>query len=229
MVLINQFRRVRLQRLQKRQDGLVHNAVNPVIKAISALTVVLQSHNLLRLGSALPAIRKAIREISVQTVAIQRYRKKMSRNLRMNKFILLSLLFFSTIVNAQVSKMLGYWDTVDDRTGDRRGRVYVYKATDGKYYGKIVSLYQKNADGSYSILDNVPQEWRHVIGMVIIKELEPDGDNVMKGRCYDPESQKTYYGKITYKPDKDQLILRGSIDKLGVLGRSQTWLRTKTQ
>lgn len=145
----------------------------------------------------------------------------------MRKTLLLSLIFIATIANAQVSKMLGYWDTVDDRTGDRRGRVEVYKGSDGKYYGKIVALYKKNANGTYSILNPVPDEWKHVVDMVILKELEPDGD-VMKGRCYDPESQKTYYGKITYKPDKDQIVLRGSLDKFGVLGRSQTWLRTKT-
>ena len=44
-------------------------------------------------------------------------------------------------------------------------------------------------------------------------------------KVYDPESQKTYFGKVTYHAKTDELVLRGSLDKAGVLGRSQTWKR----
>lgn len=145
----------------------------------------------------------------------------------MKRLVLTLSFLLSVIVSfAQVSKMLGDWDTIDDRSGDKRSRVHVYKATDGKYYGKVQALYKKNADGTYSDWDDVPEEQKNVIGMVILKELEPDGD-VLKGRCYDPESKKTYYGKVSYNAGKDQITLRGSLDKLGLLGRSQTWVRSK--
>ncbi|MBQ6732688.1 MAG: DUF2147 domain-containing protein [Paludibacteraceae bacterium] len=141
-------------------------------------------------------------------------------------FLMFSFLACALLAFAQVNKMLGDWDTIDDRSGDKRSRVHVYKATDGKYYGKVLALYKKNADGTYSDWDDVPEEHKNVIGMVILKELEPDGD-VLKGRCYDPESKKTYYGKVSYNAGKDQITLRGSLDKLGLLGRSQTWVRSK--
>ncbi|MDY6374234.1 MAG: DUF2147 domain-containing protein [Bacteroidales bacterium] len=141
-------------------------------------------------------------------------------------FLMFSFLACALLSFAQVSRMLGDWDTVDDKSGDKRSRVHVYKATDGKYYGKVQALYKKNADGTYSDWDDVPEEHKNVIGMVILKELEPDGD-VLKGRCYDPESKKTYYGKVSYNAGKDQITLRGSLDKLGLLGRSQTWVRSK--
>lgn len=141
-------------------------------------------------------------------------------------FLMFSFLACALLAFAQVNKMLGDWDTIDDRSGDKRSRVHVYKATDGKYYGKVLALYKKNADGTYSDWDDVPEEQKNVIGMVILKELEPDGD-VLKGRCYDPESKKTYYGKVSYNAGKDQITLRGSLDKLGLLGRSQTWVRSK--
>ncbi|MBQ6765870.1 MAG: DUF2147 domain-containing protein [Paludibacteraceae bacterium] len=145
----------------------------------------------------------------------------------MKRLVLTLSFLLSVIVSfAQVSKMLGDWDTIDDRSGDKRSRVHVYKATDGKCYGKVLALYKKNADGTYSDWDDVPEEHKNVIGMVILKELEPDGD-VLKGRCYDPESKKTYYGKVSYNAGKDQITLRGSLDKLGLLGRSQTWVRSK--
>ncbi len=45
-----------------------------------------------------------------------------------------------------------------------------------------------------------------------------------KGRIIDPESGSMYYVRVTAQGDK--LVMKGSIDKLGVLGRSQTWVRT---
>ena len=95
----------------------------------------------------------------------------------MKRLVLTLSFLLSVIVSfAQVSKMLGDWDTIDDKSGDKRSRVHVYKATDGKYYGKVLALYKKNADGTYSDWDDVPEEHKNVIGMVILKELEPDGD-----------------------------------------------------
>jgi uncharacterized protein (DUF2147 family) len=56
--------------------------------------------------------------------------------------------------------------------------------------------------------------------------MKQDKD-VLRGEVYDPESQKTYYGKVSYKAKTDELILRGSLDRAGWLGRSQTWKRKK--
>ncbi len=145
----------------------------------------------------------------------------------MKRFVLgFALIMCASFAFAQIDKMLGNWDTVDDRTGDKRSCVYIYKATNGKYYGKLKFLYKKNADGTFSEWTDAPEEHKSTIGTMILKDLEIDGD-VLKGRCYDPESKKTYYGKVSYKADKDQIVLRGSIDKLGMLGRSQTWVRSK--
>ena len=43
-------------------------------------------------------------------------------------------------VSAQVNQILGDWKTVDDKTGEHRSVVHIYKATDGLYYGKIAQL-----------------------------------------------------------------------------------------
>ena len=45
------------------------------------------------------------------------------------------------------------------------------------------------------------------------------------GKVLDPESGKFYYGKVY--PQNGKLVLRGSLDKFGVLGRNQTWIRAK--
>ena len=46
-------------------------------------------------------------------------------------------LIASVSANAQVSNILGDWKTVDDKTGEKRSIVTIYKGSDGLYYGKI--------------------------------------------------------------------------------------------
>ena len=71
-----------------------------------------------------------------------------------------------------------------------------------------------------------PKEYEGAIGTQIFSEMKVHGEH-LKGKVYDPESQKTYYVKVTYKAKTDELVLRGSLDKAGLLGRSQTWKRKK--
>ena len=145
----------------------------------------------------------------------------------MRKLIFLILfLATATLGQAQVSKMLGQWNTFDDKTGDMRGTVRIYEEN-GIYRAEIVTLYEKDSDGKYKVMKApFPKGYEGVIGTQLFKEMKVDGDH-LKGKVYDPESQKTYFGKVTYKAKTDELVLRGSLDKAGLLGRSQTWKRNK--
>jgi uncharacterized protein (DUF2147 family) len=62
-------------------------------------------------------------------------------------------------------------------------------------------------------------------GLVIIRGMKFDAkaNALTGGKVLDPESGKFYYGKIYTKDGK--LVLRGSLDKAGLLGRNQTWER----
>lgn len=137
------------------------------------------------------------------------------------------MLCSSLFAFAQVDRLLGNWKTVDDKTGEVRSVVTIYKGADGLYYGKISKMLM------YTELDlkceackdedhNAPFE-----GLVIIRGMKYDRDanQLVSGRVLDPESGKFYYGKIYTKDGK--LILRGSLDKRGILGRNQTWLRAE--
>ena len=46
---------------------------------------------------------------------------------------------------------------------------------------------------------------------------------------FDPfvDSTKTYNAKVSYKEKTDELSVRGSLDRAGLLGRSQVWKRKK--
>jgi len=141
----------------------------------------------------------------------------------MRKIVLMTLLAFGINASAQVSAILGDWRTVDDKTGEKRSIVTIYKGSDGLYYGKISKMLM------YTELDlkcdqckgadyNAPIE-----GLVIIRGMHAEKGELVGGKVLDPESGKFYYGKIYMKDGK--LVLRGSLDKRGFLGRNQTWVR----
>ena len=128
---------------------------------------------------------------------------------------------------AQVQQIVGEWITVDDKTGEQLSVVKIFKATDGLYYGKIVKLLKGNPDEKCVACTGADKD-KPVVGLIIIRGFqEKDGKLVGgdKGRVLDPENGKFYYGKIWL--ENGNLILRGSLDKKGILGRSQTWICKK--
>lgn len=124
--------------------------------------------------------------------------------------------------SAQVSAILGEWTTIDDKTGEPRSTVQIYKATDGKYYGKITSLIGKSADEVCVPCEGEDHN-KPVVGLVIIRQMEEKDGELVGGRVLDPESGNFYYAHISIKDGN--LLLRGSLDKRGFLGRNQTWVR----
>ena len=145
----------------------------------------------------------------------------------MKKLFFLVLFMATTMLGqAQVSKMIGQWNTYDDKTGDLRSTVKIYEEK-GTYQAVITTLYEKDASGKYQVMKApYAKEFEGVVGTKLFKEMKVDGEH-LKGKIYDPESTNTYNGKVSYKAKTDELIVRGSLDKAGLLGRSQTWKRKK--
>lgn len=140
----------------------------------------------------------------------------------MRTSILAAILLLSLTTSAQVSSILGDWKTVDDKTGEQRSVVTIYKGSDGLYYGKISKMLMYGSDLRCEACKdedhNAPIE-----GLVIIRGMKAENGELVGGKVLDPESGKFYYGKIYLKDGK--LVLRGSLDKRGFLGRNQTWIR----
>ena len=144
------------------------------------------------------------------------------------KKLLFLVLFMATAMlgQAQVSKMIGQWNTYDDKAGDLRSTVNIYEEK-GKYEAVITTLYEKDASGKYKVMKApYAKEFEGVVGTHLFKEMKVDGDQ-LKGKIYDPESTKTYNAKVSYKAKSDELSVRGSLDRAGLLGRSQIWKRKK--
>jgi uncharacterized protein (DUF2147 family) len=127
-------------------------------------------------------------------------------------------------IASQQALILGDWKTVDDRTGENFSIITIYKGSDGLFYGKVSKMLvgppDLRCDKCPGADHNQPLE-----GLVIIRGMRYDAEDnqLVGGKVLDPESGKFYYGKIYPKDGK--LVLRGSIDRHGFLGRNQTWVR----
>ena len=140
------------------------------------------------------------------------------------RITLFFFVFTAVLAQAQVGKMIGEWNTYDDNTGDLRSTVKITE-NKGTYQAVITAVYEKDANGKFYQLEApYPKEYEGVVGTQLFKEMKVNGEH-LKGKIYDPESQKTYNGKVTYKAKHDELSVRGSLDRAGILGRSQIWKR----
>ena len=129
--------------------------------------------------------------------------------------LLLALVFSSMFASAQIDKIVGEWYTVDDETGAVKALVDIYKGDNGLYYGKIIKVFKNGQEN--------PNSDRK--GLVIVKDMKAEDGMLKGGTIYEPESGKTYYAKISYNEADNTITLRGSLDKRGWIGRSQTWVK----
>lgn len=134
------------------------------------------------------------------------------------KKIFFTILFFAIalISNAQIDKILGEWRTIDDKTGETTGYVLFYQNPDnGLYYGKTTRVFE----GGKELFDE------KYIGLVVVKDFKLEDGMLVGGTLYEPHEDKTYYGKISYNAKDNTLIVRGSLDRRGWLGRTQIWVK----
>lgn len=130
-------------------------------------------------------------------------------------------LFFSVTLFAQ-NPLLGEWITVDDATGEQKSIVRIYQADNGKYYGTIIQLLEENGETAVCTECTGEDHNKPIVGLTIIRDMQLKDNELRGGKVLDPDNGKFYYAKVYLKDGK--LILRGSLDKAGLLGRSQTWL-----
>ncbi|MDR0231153.1 MAG: DUF2147 domain-containing protein [Dysgonamonadaceae bacterium] len=143
----------------------------------------------------------------------------------MKRLLFLALLFCSFSAFSQVSSIVGKWKTIDDKTGEEKSIVNIYKAADGKYYGKIEKLFKDPDKKCVNCKDG--NKDKPILGMVIITDMKEKGDKLDGGFILDPASGDKYYVTITYDKKSEKLKLRGAIDKLGMLGRNQYWVKAE--
>ncbi len=137
-------------------------------------------------------------------------------------FIMMAIMASAVGMMAQVDQIVGDWATVDDKTGNQYAIVHVYQADNGLYYGKITKMLMGSQNLTCTKCEGEDKD-RPIEGLTIIRGMKNIDGVLREGRVLDPESGKFYYGKIYL--DNGKLVLRGSLDKRGIFGRNQTWIR----
>lgn len=140
-------------------------------------------------------------------------------------FILLTTLNFSGF--AQVDKIVGRWKTIDDKEKVAKSIVNIFKATDGKYYGKIEKLF-KDPNKLCTECEGANKD-KPIMGMIIVNKMTEKDGKLTGGTILDPNNGKVYRCNISLDDNSngEKLNVRGSLDKMGWIGRSQIWLRVK--
>ncbi|MDD4972216.1 MAG: DUF2147 domain-containing protein [Paludibacter sp.] len=135
------------------------------------------------------------------------------------------LMVFSVTSFAQADKIVGRWKTIDDKDGSAKSIVLIFKATNGQYYGKIDKMFKDPE--KLCVECQGPNKNKIILGMMIINNLVEKDGKLSGGTILDPKNGKVYKCNISLEGGNDKLNVRGSLDKSGWIGRSQTWIRVK--
>lgn len=150
-------------------------------------------------------------------------------------FALLVLLWpQQTQAQAKPDNIIGFYLTYDDDTGAEKSQVQIFKATNGKYYGKIVWLKEPLKNGKPKVDDKNPEtklQNRPIIGLEILKGFVFDkGANEWNdGTIYNPSSGKTYNCYINFE-SPTKIKIRGYIGASWMgLGKTAYWTKEPSQ
>lgn len=127
-----------------------------------------------------------------------------------------------------MNSAIGYWKTVDDKSGQILSVVEIYPGGDS-LHGKIVKIYpvlgQKTTDICVKCRGDAQN--KPMLGLQILWGMVPVSANTWaKGRVLDPKSGSIYSGSMKLIDNGEKLRLRGFIG-ISMFGRSETWIRTE--
>lgn len=143
-----------------------------------------------------------------------------------------SALIFAGAVFANDVSPVGYWKTIDDKTGRAQSIIKItLNENDRTYDGKIVNTFPKPGEDKSKVCSSCSGKLRNkrILGMTIMHDFKADKQTpgyYTGGRILDPLSGSTYRCTMQVSPDNKKLTVRGYIG-IPLFGRSQTWLRAK--
>ncbi len=115
---------------------------------------------------------------------------------------------------------------------DKDAHVRIYRATNGKYYGKVHWLETPNDDEGNPKKDiHNPDESQRktpMMGKVIMKDFSYDDEEKewADGTVYQSATGKTYSGYMKLNED-GSLYMKGFVMGMRFLGKSNTWTRVQ--
>ena len=137
-----------------------------------------------------------------------------------------TLLFIALSIaglNMQAQDVVGIWKTIDDTDNVEKSHIEIYQEN-GKLYGKVIKLLE-GATMTHCTECTGPRKDRPIIDMVILSDLERDGEYYTGGEIFDPAKCKSYSCNIKLE-NSDKLYVRGYIG-YSMFGRTQYWYRVQ--
>jgi len=146
----------------------------------------------------------------------------------MKKLLIITVLATFTLAgfSQDASKVTGHWLTEKGTS-----QIYVYKASNGKYYGRISWLSEPNLNGAPKKDTNNPDpslQNKPLLKLIILKgfEYNPDDQDWEGGTIYDPDNGKTYDAYMWFEDGNYNILkLKGYVLGMRFLGRETTWKR----
>lgn len=120
----------------------------------------------------------------------------------------------------EASDIVGVWMPSE---GTAYVRIFKEKGKD-IYHGKIVWLKEPNDEAGNPKTD---PDGKPILNMLNLRDFVFEDDEWVDGTIYDPKTGNTYYCTIEMK-NNNKLEVRGSLDPFGLVGRTDTWVRMKT-
>ena len=138
-------------------------------------------------------------------------------------FSVFVFMFLAVSASAQVDKIVGKWKTIDDKDGSEKSIVNIFKASDGKYYGKVEKLF-KEPNKKCTECEGENKD-KPVLGMTVLNNMVEKDGTLTGGTIIDPANGKVYKCNVSLDANTGKLKVRGSLDKRGVIGRTQHWVK----
>jgi len=117
----------------------------------------------------------------------------------------------------------GLWRTFDDRTGEARALVRIYRQDDA-LFGRVEASLVPGEGDEHCVACTDERKDQPVIGLLIIRDLKAEKGGFSGGDILDPDTGEVYRCTLRLADDGKRLTVRGYLG-VPLLGRSQTWQR----
>jgi uncharacterized protein (DUF2147 family) len=139
-----------------------------------------------------------------------------------NLFLILVSFFMLNTLSAQADKVTGIWYNTE-----KTSKFKIFKATNGKYYAKIVWLDEpdkKDVENPDEAKKDVP-----LMGMRFLNSFTYDNEKNqwLGGTIYDPGSGKTYDCYMWFEENENILHVKGYVMGMKFAGKKVEWSRTE--
>ena len=124
---------------------------------------------------------------------------------------------------ADLDSPVGVWKTFDDKTGEAKAIVRIY-SEGGRLFGRIEQSFKPGSAQRTCLQCTDDRKGLPIIGLLVIRNMRPDGGEYDGGDILDPENGSVYHCKMHVEQHGTRLVVRGYIG-FSLLGRTQTWQR----